>query len=82
MTVQDLINELEDIEDKSQMMIMSVDGNYYDPIDQVETGYRYHDEYREVGLIELTPELEKHGYTDEDLMEDQINTSDCVILYS
>ena len=78
MTVQDLIDELEQMIDKSLLVVVSRDeeGNGYNELEVIETGYRYED--GEIGLSSLTPELKKQGYTNEDIMEDG---SKCIVLY-
>lgn len=49
MTVQDLINELSQVDDKEQIVVMSRDaeGNGFRPLDHMEHGtLRYLEEYR------------------------------------
>lgn len=74
MTVQELIDKLEEVEDKNQIVIMSKDaeGNNFSPFAHMSAqAYRSDSTWSgEIGLEELTPELEEHGYSEGDVMED------------
>lgn len=72
MTVSDLINLLK-TEDPSRIVVMSADGegNNFSPLSGHSVGsYRADSTWSgEVGLEKLTPEMEKKGYSEEDVIE-------------
>lgn len=73
MNVQELIDILQEVEDKSRIVVMSKDaeGNSFSPFAAMSTGAYLADSTwsGEIGLEELTPELEERGYSDEDVIE-------------
>lgn len=80
MKVKDLIEQLK-LHNPEDIVIMSSDseGNSYSPLSSIYTGsYKAENSWRgEVGISELTPELIKIGFTEEDILEDSVP---CVIL--
>lgn len=82
MTVQDLINKLLQIEDKSRIVIMQKDGegNGYSPLRGIDDNATYQADNTwsgEVGIQTLTDELRQHGFTE----EDQRGGVPCLVLY-
>lgn len=75
-TVQELIDELMEVEDKSRLVVMSKDaeGNRFSPYaDSSYQAYLADSTWSgEIGLEKLTPELEEKGYSEEDVMEDGV----------
>lgn len=67
-TVKELIEALQKL-DQDSIIVMSSDpeGNSYDTLCSIEP-MMYAD--GEIGYDKLTPELKKHGYTEEDLLTD------------
>jgi len=76
MTVAELIQELDRIEDKTRLVIIQKDGegNGYSPISCVEEdGYVAEEDWLGERTLEaLTPELESQGYSEEDVDEDAV----------
>ena len=70
MTVKQLI-ELLQKENPDRVVILSKDseGNGFSELENVNSNYNYND--GEIGLGTLTPELEKQGYTEEDILDGQ-----------
>lgn len=76
MTVKELILELQKC-DQSKVVIISVDeeGNHFEPIRSVSgennafNENRNRGDYDRLGLEYLTPEEEKLGYSDEDVID-------------
>jgi hypothetical protein len=67
MTIKQLIEELAAYEpDRLVVLSRDEEGNGYLPLAQIDSA-KFHD--GEIGLEELTPELEKQGYSDEDVMK-------------
>jgi hypothetical protein len=68
MTVKELIERLQK-EDPNRIVVLSIDpeGNGYNELRDIATS-AYSD--GEIGIEELTPELQKEGYREEDVMED------------
>lgn len=81
MTVAELILELQKL-DQSRIVILQKDseGNGYSPLAGVDDNAAY-DEINgysgDVGILQLTPELRKQGFTDEDMS----SGAPCVVLY-
>jgi hypothetical protein len=75
MTVEELIAELTK-EDPASVVVMAKDseGNSYSPLSDYWAGvYRADSTYSgDVGYGELTPELEKAGYGEDDIIEDGV----------
>ena len=75
MTVKELIADLQQ-EDGDRLVVMASDGegNKYSPLSAYDTGaYTPESTWSgEVGLEKLTPELEKQGYSEEDVAEDGV----------
>lgn len=73
MTVKQLINLLKK-EDQDRIVILSKDGegNSYSPLDSFyKCSYRADSTWSgEIGLEKLTTELEKSGYSEEDVISD------------
>jgi len=75
MTVKELIEALQAVENKDRIIVMSGDpeGNDFSPLYEfsysayIEDGCSGY-----LGLEKLTPELEKQGYSEEDVAEDGI----------
>lgn len=67
MTVKELIERLQK-EDPERIVVLSIDpeGNGYNELRAIET-YTYSD--GEIGIEELTPDLEKAGYSEGDMIE-------------
>lgn len=81
MTVRELIKELEQC-DQDSIVIMSSDGegNTYSPLADIDDSHVYEAESTwggYIGLKEITPELVKQGYTEEDLIDGE----PCVVLW-
>jgi hypothetical protein len=71
MKVKELIELLVGINPEMEI-VMSADseGNSYSPLRVVDTdSNNYDSDEREIGLRSLTPDLEKQGYSEEDVME-------------
>lgn len=68
MTVRQLIEKLQKME-QNRIVVLAADpeGNHYDTLHDVQQ-MMYDDDEGEVGYDKLTPELEKQGYGEEDLM--------------
>jgi hypothetical protein len=82
MKVKELKAILAQCDDEDDVIMASdAEGNSYHPLsaDGVNTHeYNWDGEYyAEIGLRTLTPELEQHGYSEEDVMEGK----PCVIFY-
>ena len=75
MKVKDLLVVLNDIEDKEIPVVLSRDeeGNGFSYLSACEF-YMFNDESNEIGLIELTEELIKKQYTEEDVMENGVKS--------
>lgn len=77
MTVKELIDRLKSI-DSDMPIILSTDpeGNYFRELNAIEP---YNNSYKDnsIGISELTPELEKEGYTEEDILDGV----KCVVLW-
>lgn len=79
MTVQELIDRLNEVEDKSRIVLISSDseGNSYSELDDMgemacrNEGETRHGTSYSVGLEELTPEDEENGYSEEDVYDDE-----------
>jgi hypothetical protein len=76
MKVKELKELLNDYNDEDIVILQKdSEGNSYSPLDDAWEG-KYKAEttwYGEAHIRELTPELIKHGYTEEDLCEDGEN---------
>ena len=80
-----IVKELKEIlnnADDNDLVVLSRDGegNSYSPLYDTQL-CTYADEESwegQIGLRELTPELIKEGYTEEDLLEDGVNA---IVLY-
>lgn len=75
MTVKELIEMLETVENKNRIVICMKDaeGNGYTPLSDIDDQFAYRAEatwYGEVGYEKLTDELKKLGYSEEDIIED------------
>lgn len=71
MTVQELIDQLNAIEDKTRIVIMQKDseGNGYSPLEDMDDNCTYVAEstwHGDVGIEHLTDELRRRGFTEED----------------
>ena len=81
MKVKDLINQLQKL-DQESIVVLSRDpeGNGFNPLEDVESSM-FHEEWEEVRLKELTPELEEQGYSDEDLGLEEDGFIPAVVLW-
>jgi len=75
MKVRDLLEQLKDV-DPEREIVMSKDaeGNGYSPLSSLWLG-KYRAEttwYGDVGLESLTTEDKRHGYTEDDVMDDGV----------
>lgn len=81
MTVQQLIDLLLLVEDKSRVVVLQKDaeGNGYSPLEGIEDNVVYEPQSTWSGGVtqELTPELRAMGYSDEDVGEGY----PCLVLY-
>lgn len=82
MTVQELIDELQAIEDKTRIVILQKDaeGNGYSPLRGADDNAVYAAEttwHGEVRYQRLTAELRQYGYDDDDVGDG----APCVVLY-
>lgn len=80
MKVKDLIEKLKE-HDPEAMVALSKDaeGNGYSPLADIEAaGYSKDDHFSGLTYNKLTPELEKMGFSEEDIDED---AEDCVFLW-
>ena len=68
MNVKELIEQLQQIDEPDRKVILSIDpeGNGFQEVEDIQT-IAYHPKYEETKLEELTPELKKRGYTEDDL---------------
>jgi len=69
MTVQELIEILQGVEDKEREVVVSMDeeGNGFRPVHQIDANSLFDPTENEVGIETLTPELREQGYCEEDL---------------
>jgi hypothetical protein len=69
MTVKQLIERLNQVENKNRIVVMSRDpeGNGYAPLSVVDEGSAYKD--GEVGIETLTEDDRKQGYSEEDVLK-------------
>lgn len=84
MTVQDLKKELDKLDD-NMLVVISKDseGNSYSPLSEVSGNSLYTPENNwlgEVSIKELTPELIKQGYTEEDCYKTD-ESKECIVLW-
>lgn len=80
MKVRELKVLLNNFNDEDLVIIQKdTEGNGYSPLDYIwEGSYKpYYEWCGEVYIRELTPELVKHGYSEEDVCEDGEN---CIVL--
>lgn len=82
MTVQELINKLNAIEDKTRIVILQkdVEGNGFSPLRGIDDNSTYAADNTwsgEVGVQTLTEELIKRGFSE----EDQNDGVPCLVLY-
>ena len=82
MTIAELILELQGIKDQSRIVILQKDagGNGYSPLAgiDVNAAYTAYSTWSgDVGLETLTPELQKQGFTREDVASGE----PCLVLY-
>lgn len=82
MTVKELIKELETCDPELPIILQKdAEGNGYSPlagVDGEDSAYQADSTWNgEVGLRKLTPELEKQGYGEEDIMQGE----PCVVLW-
>lgn len=70
MKAKDLIKILEKNPEMEIVMSKDAEGNGFSPLGGVDKSayVPYNGWSGEIGLLELTPELEKQGYTEEDVM--------------
>ena len=81
MTVKELIETLSKINPEWEVVIaIDEEGNGFNPLEDIETNHMYDKLTHEISLKELTPELLKQGYTEEDLPYDQSGV-DAVVLW-
>lgn len=81
MTVKLLIEKLAKLDPEMEVVIaIDEEGNGYNPLEDVETNHMYDKVSHEISLKELTPELIKQGYTEEDLPSDD-SAVDAVVLW-
>lgn len=77
MKVRELKKLLEACDDEDIVILQKDgEGNEYSPLTGIDVDYKYKAECAwcgEIGLRELTPELIKLGYSEEDLCEDGEN---------
>ena len=76
MTKKELLKILEPFEDNTLIILSDSVGTYYKKADDFDHK-RYHE--GEVGIPELTDELIKEGYTEEDTLPEG---QDCIVLWS
>lgn len=80
MTVGELIEQLK-LKNPERVVVMSKDGegNGFSPLADVENASYEADTTwsGEIGLEELTPELQKQGYSEEDV----VNGEPCIVLW-
>ena len=79
MTVKELIERLQTL-DQDKLVVLSRDeeGNGYSSLAQVDDNFKYNDWDKEIGISVLTPDMERQGYTEEDVAE---TGEECVVLY-
>lgn len=82
MTIQDLINKLNAIEDKTRIVILQKDGegNGFSPLRDIDDNATYAADNTwsgDVGVQTLTDDLRRRGFTE----EDQNDGVPCLVLY-
>lgn len=79
MKVRELIEELKKC-DPEYMVVLSMDeeGNGFGELKEIDRHSKFDGE--DIGLAELTPELEDQGYGEEDVMDDT-DAKDVVVLW-
>lgn len=86
MTVQELINKLNKIEDKTQLVLMSKDeeGNDFKELETIEINYltkRYGYSYELYDIEEIINELTEEGYKETNIEEELKSYAKCICLW-
>ncbi|CAB4122565.1 hypothetical protein UFOVP29_37 [uncultured Caudovirales phage] len=70
MTVEELISQLSRLDPRALVILQrDPEGNGYSPLSGTEGNGSWDNDEREYGYAQLTPELEKRGYAEEDCIE-------------
>lgn len=78
MKIKELIQELSTL-DPELLVVMSIDeeGNGFKTLREIATGDVFDEEEKEIHIKQLTPQLIKWGYSEEDVGEG----TDCIVLW-